>query len=33
MILDIETQHIVYEQDANYISLVVPCSMKSGVPK
>jgi hypothetical protein len=33
MILDVETRRLVYEQDANYNSLIVPCSMKSGIRK
>jgi hypothetical protein len=33
MILDIETQRFVYEQDANYNSLILPCSTKPGAPK
>ena len=32
-ILDIETGRFIYEQDANYNSLIVPCSMKAGAPR
>jgi hypothetical protein len=33
MILNVDTGQFIYEQDANYNSLIVPCSMKRGVPK
>ena len=32
-ILDIETGRLVYEEDAYYNSLILPCSMKTAVPK
>ena len=32
-ILDVETGVFLYQQDANYGSLVIPCSIKPGVPK
>ena len=32
-ILDVETQRLLYEEDAHYNSLIVPCSAKSDVPK
>jgi hypothetical protein len=33
MILDVETARFVYERDADYNRLIVPCSMKAGVSK
>jgi hypothetical protein len=32
-ILDIETSRLIWQQDANYNSLTLPCSMKVPVPK
>jgi hypothetical protein len=32
-ILNVETGRFIYEQDANYNALIVPCSMRRGVPK
>ena len=31
MILNVDSGQFIYEQDANYNSLIVPCSMKRGV--
>ncbi len=33
MILNVDSGLFIYEQDANSNSLIVPCSMKPGVPK
>jgi hypothetical protein len=33
MILNVDTGRFIYEQDADYNSLIVPCSMKRGAPK
>jgi hypothetical protein len=33
MILNVDTGQVIYEQDANYNSLIIPCLMKRGVPK
>jgi hypothetical protein len=33
MVLDIDARRLIYEEDANYNSLIVPCSMKRSVPK
>jgi hypothetical protein len=32
-ILNVDTGRFIYEQDANYNSLIVPCAMKRSVPK
>ena len=33
VIFDIETRRVIYEQEANYNGLIVPCSMRIGAPK
>ena len=33
LILDIDTRRVIYEQEANYNALIVPCSMRIGAPK